>query len=151
MIFIFSCTPDRDFHCFYPIDIILSHTNHGKDKNRTAALPKTSHIIMLYVTLHIIMLYVTFQRIQEQLRALFSSPEPKAQGELIVWDSSRCPSVRRCVCPHFQTLISLRPADQSLSNFIRSIIGVGDLLCKVLGLIGSELWFPWQQIAPIGL
>ena len=25
---------------------------------------------------------------------VFSSPEPKAQGELIVWDSSRCPSVR---------------------------------------------------------
>ena len=30
---------------------------------------------------------------------VFSSPEPKAQGELIVWDSSRRPSVR----PHFQT------------------------------------------------
>ena len=28
---------------------------------------------------------------------LFSSPEPKAQGELIVWDSSRRPSVRPCV------------------------------------------------------
>ena len=25
---------------------------------------------------------------------IFSSPEPKAQGELIVWDSSRRPSVR---------------------------------------------------------
>ena len=24
---------------------------------------------------------------------IFSSPEPKAQGELIVWDSSWCPSV----------------------------------------------------------
>ena len=33
---------------------------------------------------------------------LVSSPEPKAQGELIVWDSSRRPSVR----PHFQTYIS---------------------------------------------
>ena len=31
--------------------------------------------------------------------AFISSPEPKAQGELIVWDSSRRPSV----CPHFQT------------------------------------------------
>ena len=30
---------------------------------------------------------------------IFSSPEPKAQGELIVWDSSGRPSVR----PHFQT------------------------------------------------
>ena len=29
----------------------------------------------------------------------FSSPEPKTQGELIVWDSSRRLSVR----PHFQT------------------------------------------------
>ena len=29
--------------------------------------------------------------------ALFSSPEPKAQGELIVWDPSRRPSVRASV------------------------------------------------------
>ena len=29
--------------------------------------------------------------------SIFSSPEPKAQGELIVWDSSRRPSVRACV------------------------------------------------------
>ena len=36
-------------------------------------------------------------------------------------------------------------------NFIRSIIGVGERLHKVLGQVGSELWFPWQQIAPIGL
>ena len=28
---------------------------------------------------------------------IFSSPEPKAQGELIVWDSSRRPSVRASV------------------------------------------------------
>ena len=34
---------------------------------------------------------------------VFSSPEPKAQGELIVWDSSRRLSVRACVRPHFQT------------------------------------------------
>ena len=27
----------------------------------------------------------------------FSSPDPKAQGELIVWDSSRHPCVRPCV------------------------------------------------------
>ena len=33
---------------------------------------------------------------------LFSSPEPKAQGELIIWDSSWRPSVH----PHFQTYIS---------------------------------------------
>ena len=28
---------------------------------------------------------------------IFSSPEPKAQGELIVWDSSQRPCVRPCV------------------------------------------------------
>ena len=35
---------------------------------------------------------------------LFSSPEPKAQGELIVWEpASVSASVRPCVHPHFQT------------------------------------------------
>ena len=29
-----------------------------------------------------------------EISCLISSPEPKAQGELIVWDSSRGPSVR---------------------------------------------------------
>ena len=29
--------------------------------------------------------------------------------------------------------------------------GGGGRLHKVLGQIGSDLWFPWQQIAPIGL
>ena len=29
--------------------------------------------------------------------------------------------------------------------------GGGERLHKVLGQIGSELWFPLQQIAPIGL
>ena len=28
---------------------------------------------------------------------------------------------------------------------------MGERLHKVLGQVGSELWFPWQQIAPIGL
>ena len=40
--------------------------------------------------------------------SFISSPEPKAQGELIVWDSSRLPCVRPCILasvrPHFQTL-----------------------------------------------
>ena len=31
------------------------------------------------------------------LMGIFSSPEPKAQGELIVWDSSLRPSVRPSV------------------------------------------------------
>ena len=30
-----------------------------------------------------------------------------------------------------------------------SIIGVGERLHKVLGQIGSKLWFPWQQKAPL--
>ena len=30
---------------------------------------------------------------------LISSPEPNAQGELIVWDSSRRPCVHACVRP----------------------------------------------------
>ena len=32
-----------------------------------------------------------------------------------------------------------------------SIIGVGERLHKVLGQIGSKLWFPWQQKAPVDL
>ena len=28
---------------------------------------------------------------------------------------------------------------------------MGERLHKVLGQVGSELWFPWQLIAPIGL
>ena len=30
-----------------------------------------------------------------------------------------------------------------------SIIGVGERLNKVLGKIGSKLWFPWQQKLPL--
>ena len=30
-----------------------------------------------------------------------------------------------------------------------SIIGVGERLHKALGQIGSKLWFPWQQKAPM--
>ena len=53
--------------------------------------------------------------------------------------------------PHFQTWISLEPAGQSWSNFMCSITGVGERLHNVLGQIGSKLWFPWQQKAPIDL
>ena len=39
-------------------------------------------------------------RTSVQDKLIFSSPEPKAQGELIVWDSSRHPSAwRACVRP----------------------------------------------------
>ena len=47
-----------------------------------------------------------------------------SQDELIGWDSSRRP----CVRPHFQPWISLRPAGRSRSNFIWSIIWVGERL-----------------------
>ena len=40
--------------------------------------------------------------------------------------------------PHFQTWISLKPVSQSWSNFMCSIIGVGERLHKVLGQIGSK-------------
>ena len=53
--------------------------------------------------------------------------------------------------PHFQTWISLKPVGQSWSNFMCSITGVGERLHKVLGQIGSKLWLPWQQKAPIDL
>ena len=39
----------------------------------------------------------------------------------------------------------------SWSNFMCSIIGVGERLHKVLGQIGSKLWFPWQQKSPVDL
>ena len=32
-----------------------------------------------------------------------------------------------------------------------SITGVSERLHKVLGQVGSKLWFPWQQKAPIDL
>ena len=60
-----------------------------------------------------------------------------------------CPWVTKI--SHFWTWISLKPVGQSWSNFMRSIIGVGENLHKVLGQIGSKLWFPWQQKAAIDL
>ena len=44
--------------------------------------------------------------------------------------------------PHFQTWISLKPVGLSWSNFMCSIIGVGERLIKVLWQIGSKHWFP---------
>ena len=52
---------------------------------------------------------------------------------------------------HFLTWISLRPVGQSWSNFMCSITGGGERLHNVLRLIGSKLWCPWQQKAPIDL
>ena len=50
---------------------------------------------------------------------------------------------------HFWTWISLKPLGQSWSNFICSIFGGGERLHNVLRLIGSKLWFPWQQKTPL--
>ena len=53
-------------------------------------------------------------RVIAPIEWFFSSQEPKAQGELIVWDSSRRPCVRPSVRPHFQWG---KPCDHS-SSFI---------------------------------
>ena len=86
------------------------------------------------------------------LDAFISSPEPKAQGELIVWDSSRRPSVRLCV--RLSTLSNMNISETSrpivIKFYQKHHLG-GGLAALVLGQIGLELWFPWQQIAPIGL
>ena len=69
-------------------------------------------------TLWLSLLSAKMKKIQSKMKALecsqhytsiFSSPEPKAQGELIVYQSSR----RLSVCGHFQTRISPQPAGQS--------------------------------------
>ena len=58
-----------------------------------------------------------------------------------------CPWVTKI--SDFWTWISLKPVGQSWSNFMRSIIVVGERLHKVLDWI--KTWFPWQQKAPIDL
>ena len=53
---------------------------------------------------------------------LFSSPEPLgSQGELIVYPSSRHPSVH-----HFQTSSPLKLLGQSKPNFMWSLLGKGE-------------------------
>ena len=56
----------------------------------------------------------------------------------------RCASMRS----HFQTWTSPEPAGQSWSNFICSIVWVGDWLHILLEQVSSKLWVPWQQIGP---
>ena len=54
---------------------------------------------------------------------IFSSPEPLgSQGELIVYPSSRRPSVVH----HFQISSSLKPLGQSKPNFMWSLLGKGE-------------------------
>ena len=60
-----------------------------------------------------------------------------------------CPWVTKI--SHFWTWIPLKPVNLSWSNFMCSIIGVGERLHKVLRQIGSKLWFPCQQKAPVDL
>ena len=60
-----------------------------------------------------------------------------------------CPWMTKIL--HFWTWIFLRQVDQSWSNFMCSITGSGERLHNVLRKIGSKLWCPWQQKAPIDL
>ena len=80
---------------------------------------------------------------------VISSPEPKAHNVSLQYTSG--PSSVRRRRPPFPTWISLKPVGQSWSNFMCSITGVGERLHNVLGQIGSKLWCPWQQKAPIDL
>ena len=62
----------------------------------------------------------------------------------------RIPKVRHpSVVVHTFKRISLKPVGQSWSNFICSITGIGEMLHKFLGQIGSKFWFPWQQKPPL--
>ena len=51
---------------------------------------------------------------------VFSSPEPKAHGELIVYQSSRRPSVRACVCASVRPCVRPSVRLSTLSNIIIS-------------------------------
>ena len=59
------------------------------------------------------------------IRTIISSPAPKYHKMELQLASVRH-SVRLWVRPHFQTWISLRPAGRLPSNFICSIIGMGE-------------------------
>ena len=52
---------------------------------------------------------------------------------------------------HFRFWISFRPVGQSWSNFMCSITGGGERPHNLFRKIGSKLWCPWQQKAPIDL
>ena len=58
-----------------------------------------------------------------------------------------CPWMTKIL--HFWSWISLRLVGQSCSYFMCSITGGGERLHNVLRQIGSKLWCPWQQKAPI--
>ena len=60
-----------------------------------------------------------------------------------------CPWVTKI--PHFWTWISLKPVGQSWSNFMCSIIGVGERLHKILGQIDLGTLDSGEQSLPFGL
>ena len=60
-----------------------------------------------------------------------------------------CPWVTEI--PHFWTWISLKPVGQSWSNFMCSIIGVGERLHKVLGQIDLGTLDSGERSLPFGL
>ena len=82
------------------------------------------------------------------IKSYFSSPEPKAHVELIVYQSSR----RLFVRP--STLLNINISESSgpiaTKFYLKHYLG-GERLHYVLGQIGLELWFAWQRLAPIGL
>ena len=59
-----------------------------------------------------------------------------------------CPWVTKI--SHFQTWISLKPVGQSWSNFMCSIIRVGERLHKVLGQIDLAHWTQVSYRCPLG-
>ena len=58
-----------------------------------------------------------------------------------------CPWMMKIL--HFRTWISLRPVGQSWSKFMCIITRGGERLHNVLRQIGSKVWCPWQQKAPL--
>ena len=59
-----------------------------------------------------LIIYKYLQEISSR-QAIFSSPEPKAQGELIVWDSMRRPSVRAPVHTFKHNYLCNQQADRN--------------------------------------
>ena len=59
-----------------------------------------------------------------------------------------CPWVTKI--SHFWTWISLKPVDQSWSNFMCSITGVGERLHKVLGRLTLAHWTQVSDRCPLG-
>ena len=124
-----------------------------------AALLREGRLIKVKNILHACMdnprmlheLYFTQQWIQRFFGGWWWCMWGEGVAFLLTWaEYTNGPSsVRRR--PHFQSLISLKPVGQSWSNFMCSITAMGERLHKVLGQIGSNLWFLWQQKAPIDL